>query len=53
MRKSLLLAIAVILVFSIAYTGEYNPFFEEYTTPFQVPPFDKIEEGHYMPGKRG
>jgi len=26
-----------------------NPFFEEYTTPFQVPPFDKIENEHYMP----
>ncbi|MBM4174875.1 MAG: M3 family metallopeptidase [Ignavibacteria bacterium] len=26
-----------------------NPFFEEYKTPFQVPPFDKIKEVHYMP----
>lgn len=26
-----------------------NPFFSEYTTPFMVPPFDKIKSGHYMP----
>ncbi|MCL3779574.1 M3 family peptidase [Prolixibacteraceae bacterium JC049] len=26
-----------------------NPFFTEYTTPFQVPPFDKIDTTHYMP----
>lgn len=26
-----------------------NPFFTEYTTPFSVPPFDKIKVEHYMP----
>ncbi|MCT4637363.1 MAG: M3 family metallopeptidase [Bacteroidales bacterium] len=26
-----------------------NPFFTEYTTPHQVPPFDKIQDAHYMP----
>ena len=26
-----------------------NPFFGEYTTPFSVPPFDKIDTTHYMP----
>jgi len=26
-----------------------NPFFTEYTTPFGVPPFDKIEVAHYKP----
>lgn len=26
-----------------------NPFFTEYTTPFQVPPFDLIKLEHYMP----
>lgn len=26
-----------------------NPFFAEYTTPFQVPPFDKIDTSDYMP----
>ncbi len=26
-----------------------NPFFSEYDTPFQVPPFDLIEEEHFLP----
>jgi len=26
-----------------------NPFFSEYQTPFQVPPFDKIDSTDYMP----
>ncbi len=26
-----------------------NPFFQEYNTPFQVPPFEKIMVKHYMP----
>jgi peptidyl-dipeptidase Dcp len=26
-----------------------NPFFSEYDTPFQVPPFDKIDTTHYIP----
>jgi peptidyl-dipeptidase Dcp len=35
-------------------SSEGNPFFKEYQTPFQVPPFDKIETSDYMPAfKRG
>ena len=26
-----------------------NPFFKEYTTPFQVPPFNEIKLEHYLP----
>ena len=26
-----------------------NPFFSEYTTPFQVPPFHEIRDEHYLP----
>jgi peptidyl-dipeptidase Dcp len=26
-----------------------NPFFSDYTTPFQVPPFDKIDSTDYLP----
>ncbi len=26
-----------------------NPFFEAYSTPFEVPPFDKILNAHYLP----
>ena len=30
-------------------TGSLNPFLTEYTTPFQVPPFDQIKNEHYLP----
>ena len=30
-------------------TEEMNPFLTEYTTPFGVPPFDKIKNEHYIP----
>lgn len=26
-----------------------NPFFQPYDTPFQIPPFNKIKNAHYMP----
>ncbi|MBD1389126.1 M3 family metallopeptidase [Neiella sp. HB171785] len=26
-----------------------NPFFADYDTPFQIPPFNKIKDEHYMP----
>lgn len=29
--------------------SDNNPFFEEYSTPFGVPPFDKIKAEHFMP----
>jgi peptidyl-dipeptidase Dcp len=29
--------------------AEDNPFFSAFNTPFQVPPFDKIKEKHYLP----
>ncbi len=32
-----------------AQTAQVNPFFEEWDTPFGVPPFDRIKEEHYMP----
>lgn len=42
-----------ILFFSACNNGKKdtknNPFLSEYQTPFQVPPFDKIDTTHYMP----
>lgn len=56
MKNSLLMLLSALL---IAFTGcksgqkttldANNPFFAEYTTPFQVPPFDKIDTSHYLP----
>ncbi len=29
--------------------GNPNPFLQEYTSPFEVPPFDRIDESHFVP----
>ena len=56
MKKIGLSLIALTLVASSCKTTQEqkkdmsNPFFTEYTTPFQVPPFDQIKLEHYMPG---
>ena len=49
-----LLAGAVFLAAGCTQTGKKmkeseNPFFSEYSTPFQVPPFDRIKGEHYLP----
>lgn len=33
-------------------TNTENPFFSSYNTPFEVPPFDKIQNCHYLPAFR-
>ncbi len=48
--STILLAISVLLIFSCKNEKKTdNPFFSEFQTPFQVPPFDKIDTTHYMP----
>ena len=49
MNKSWLLLLIGGLMFASCSDKNSNPFFEEYTTPFQTPPFDKIKLEHYMP----
>jgi len=52
MKKLLYLSLAVMLVISScnqADKKESNPFFSEYKTPFQVPPFNLIDTTHFMP----
>ena len=51
-----MLALSVIVLASCTSKPEQkteaeapNPFLSEYTTPFQVPPFDQIKNEHYMP----
>ena len=46
----LLLFIGLSLIIMNAQTmNKDNPFFTEYSTPFQTPPFDKIKLEHYLP----
>ena len=54
--KNILLIIAAISLMAAGcnQTGKKmndtaNPFFIEYTTPFQVPPFNEIQDEHYLP----
>jgi peptidyl-dipeptidase Dcp len=51
--KNLILPIALICIVVVSGCKKEvktdNPFFAEYQTPFEVPPFDKIDTTHYMP----
>lgn len=49
MKIKMLLITMITLTILHGATQSTNPFFSEYQTPFQVPPFDKIEEAHYLP----
>jgi peptidyl-dipeptidase Dcp len=52
-KKLAFLTVAAGVLFSCSQstktTQVMNPFFETYTTPFEVPPFDKIHNAHYLP----
>ena len=52
MKKIALLIAMVIILINTAMSQDKiapNPFFSEYTTPFGVPPFDLIQNDHYLP----
>lgn len=48
--NKLVCLILIILVGTVYLVSqENNPLLSEFSTPYQVPPFDKIKEGHYLP----
>ena len=58
MKKTAILFLCLGLLFAAcskqqeekpAEQAAQNPFFEDWDTPFGVPPFERIEETHYMP----
>lgn len=53
MKKSMILLAAITAIALSACKNEKkmkeNPFFKEYSTPFQVPPFDQIDSTDYLP----
>jgi len=53
MKNSILLLTVIIIVMITACKNEKkmkeNPFFAEYSTPFQVPPFNLIDSTDYLP----
>ncbi|MGM0377382.1 MAG: M3 family metallopeptidase [Bacteroidota bacterium] len=51
-KTSLLLLPVMLLLITSCQTSqneESNPFFSSYDTPYETPPFDEIDESHYMP----
>jgi peptidyl-dipeptidase Dcp len=49
MKKITGLILMVIILASCAGPEQDNPFFSEYNTPFGVPPFNLIENDHFLP----
>ncbi|MDP2424554.1 MAG: M3 family metallopeptidase [Bacteroidales bacterium] len=52
MKKLLMILIPTGLIlggFSTKPKVEENPFFKEFTTPFGIPPFEKIDNEHFLP----
>jgi len=53
MKNIILLLTVISIMTSTACKKEKkneNPFFTEFSTPFQVPPFDQIDTTHFIPG---
>ncbi len=44
-----LLVLLIFTAVAFCFSQDENPFYSEYNTPFQTPPFDKIKESHYLP----
>jgi len=49
MKQLLVLMSSLIFAAGSLPAQDSNPFFEEWTTPFQVPPFEQIDQGDYLP----
>ncbi len=49
MKRAIVLTILALLLTISCAVKEQNPFFTDYGTPFGTPPFDRIEEKHYLP----
>ena len=55
MKKTIWLSIVLVVMLAGCQNRKsetMNPFLTEYNTPFGVPPFDKIENGHFLPAFR-
>ncbi len=49
MKYCLLLGAALVFLTANSHSEGHNPFFGKFGTPFESPPFDKIQVEHYMP----
>ncbi len=54
MKQAILFILGVFLLLPACTKQSANPFLQEWTTPFQAPPFNKIKAHHYLPAfKKG
>ncbi len=51
MKKLSVILLSILILFGCKQQEKKssNPFFSEFNTPFNVPPFDKIDTSHYIP----
>ena len=49
MKRIFAIALALIAMTACTTNTRTNPFFEEWNTPFGIPPFEQIEENDYLP----
>lgn len=54
MKKAMIISCSIIVLLASCKSNKKentsnNPFLTAYTTPFEVPPFDKIDTSHYIP----
>jgi peptidyl-dipeptidase Dcp len=49
MKRTLMLAAALALVFAVGAHADTNPFYAEWGTPHETPDFSRITVEHYMP----
>ena len=49
MKKAFWVILLAVLGWGFCFGQERNPFLEEFKTPFGVPPFEQIQEEHYLP----
>jgi peptidyl-dipeptidase Dcp len=52
MKRRYFVPLLAVLLLIACSPQPQNPFFEEWDTPFGIPPFAEIEEEHYMPAIR-
>lgn len=49
MKSILMIIFSALILFTSCSKEEENPFLTEWNTPFGTPPFDKIENKHFLP----
>jgi peptidyl-dipeptidase Dcp len=49
MNKFFLFLIPIVMILASCAEQQQNPFFSDYNTPFDAPPFDRIDDEHFLP----